>query len=618
MMRLFAAGFERLDASYRDRPYFVGQRARLLAVVNVILLVLIPVNVGKLLLFPPPHLTARLGFTLVVGVVAALSLRSVLRGGFERAGSAMILVIVVVMHGSTLLFENFGEPLATAIQMLAFDLVFLVFALVFAQRWIAVVVLAVMMSGHVLLYFKALRGPGVPGSIEFAAGTLLRDGLLSMLLTFGLGITLARMILAAHTRSEAALKETRTVNENLGQLVAERTRELEAATRQATAASRAKSEFLANMSHEIRTPLNGIIGAADLLARRTDLPVAAREHVRLVTESGELLLKQLSDVLDFSKIEAGQLKLETHSFELPTTVADTVALVAAKAADGGVQLDCAVASDVPRHVEGDSFRLRQVLLNLVSNAIKFTPSGGRVAVRVTALADEPACVRFEVRDTGIGIAPEMIGRVFERFTQADSSTTRRYGGSGLGLAISAQLVRLMGGRIGADSTPGQGSVFHLVLPLRPATVAPEAPLPVARPVAALGLHVLVVEDNAINRRLIAAQLTQLGCTHVMAENGEQALTVLAREPLPNAVLMDCHMPVLDGWEATRRIRAWAGDAATERRRAAGIPIVALTAAALPEERARCREAGMDDFLAKPLKLAELQRALGPIANRAKA
>jgi CheY-like chemotaxis protein len=296
-------------------------------------------------------------------------------------------------------------------------------------------------------------------------------------------------------------------------------------------------------------------------------------------------------------------------------VANAVALIAAKAADVGVRFEFHVAPEVPRHVEGDSFRLRQVLLNLASNAIKFTPAGGRVEVRVNVPPGESSLVRFEVHDTGIGIAPEMLDRIFERFTQADSSTTRRYGGSGLGLAISAQLVQLMGGRIGVESTLGRGSLFHFVLPLRPAAVAPEVPASTVRPVAALGLRVLVAEDNAVNRRLVAVQLGQLGCTFVMAEDGEQALKALEVEPLPDVILMDCHMPVLDGWETTRRIRGWSAEEKPVRRQASRLPIIALTAAALPEERARCREAGMDDFLAKPLKVAELQRALAPRAIR---
>ena len=600
-----------LDFIYRERPSFVAQRARLLAAFNLVLLVLAPINAVKLLLVQPPYLAERLAFTATIVAITLISLREVFRGRFERAGNAVALVLVVVMHGGALLVANYEEPLSSAVQLVVIDLVFLMFAFVFASRRVAIVVFLLMVTGHVAFYWKALHHVDVPGSIAFTADTLLRDGLIAMALTFALGLTLERMIEAAHRRSEEALHETRRMNENLERLVSARTRELEMASRQATDASRAKSEFLANMSHEIRTPLNGIIASADLLRRRPDLSAPAAEHVRLIAESGDLLLKLLSDILDFSKIEAGQLGLEKHSFELAATVADTVGLVAPKSGVGAVQVDFTVAAEVRKHVEGDSYRLRQVLLNLVSNAIKFTPPGGRVQVAVMA-AGTPAdasLVRFEVRDTGIGMDPEAIARVFDRFTQADSSTTRRYGGSGLGLAISARLVAIMGGRLEVESAPAKGSVFYFTIPLRPVDVAANASVVPAQREVHLNLRVLVVEDNAVNQKIIAHQLKQLGCRHTIADDGEAALVALQQEPHPDVVLMDCHMPNLDGWEATRRIRSWARESPGPQQRAATLPIIALTAAALAEERAKCLAAGMDDFLSKPMKLAELQRVL---------
>jgi len=419
-----------------------------------------------------------------------------------------------------------------------------------------------------------------------------------------------RMIEAANERSEQALRETRTTNENLEGLVAERTRELESAILQAQASAQAKSEFLANMSHEIRTPLNGIIGSSDLLRLRSDLPPHAAEHVRIIAESGDLLLRLLGDILDFSKIEAGQLQLDRHPFELASTVADTMALMTSKAAAGGVQLQFDVAPNLPPQVLGDSYRLRQVLLNLTSNAVKFTPTGGRVQVTVRAeeAAADPVRVRFEVRDSGIGMDEATIVRVFERFTQADTSTTRRYGGSGLGLAISTHLVELMGGELEVESAPGKGSVFFFALSF-PRVTTPVIEAPMAKINAHLGLDVLVVEDNPMNRAILAAQLARLGCRHTVALDGQEALTALARAPAPDLVLMDGHMPNLDGWETTRRIRAWFDDENPQLRRAAVVPIVALTAAALPEERWRCLDAGMNEFLAKPVRLADLHNVL---------
>ena len=292
-------------------------------------------------------------------------------------------------------------------------------------------------------------------------------------------------------------------------------------------------------------------------------------------------------------------------------VADTVALLAGKADANAVRLEYSVAPDLPRYVNGDSHRLRQVLLNLTANAIKFTPSGGNVHVKVTANSTNQGNtpIRFEVTDTGIGMDAETILRVFERFTQADSSTTRRFGGSGLGLAISSHLVRLMGGKIEVRSILGEGSAFYFTVALPRVDLKPyNSPEPAA-PKGDLGLQVLVVEDNPVNQKILAAQLTQLGCRFTISADGQIALAALAHEPLPDVILMDGHMPNLDGWATTRRVREWATASDPIRQRASAIPIVALTAAALPEERQRCLDAGMNEFLAKPVKLADLYSAL---------
>jgi len=611
-MRSFFAVLQRLDVVYRDRPHFDGMKARLLCAFALLVALFVPVNVAKVLWLHPPELVMRLAFNAGFFASALAALYWVRKGRLDQAGNALALIALVPVHLGIYLAREFYEPLGSAVQLFAYDVVVLVLAVVFASRRVAITCLVAIVAGHVVLYERALSAEPLGGSMHYAAVAWLRDGLLALGFLFCLGVTLVSMIEGAHRRSEEALRATQATNENLEQLVAARTRDLEAATRRANEASRAKSEFLANMSHEIRTPLNGIIASTDLLRRRTDLPGEAAEHVRLVGESGELLLKLLGDILDLSKIEAGQLGLEKHAFELRPLIADNLALVAGRAQHGGVRLESIVAPDLPRFLDGDSFRLRQVLLNLVSNAIKFTPAGGEVTIAISSPQPEmnPTPLRFEVRDTGIGMDEATKKRVFERFVQADSSTTRRYGGSGLGLAISARLVEMMGGRLEVESTPGRGSVFRFTIYLPNASAAA-----VQETVAApkhLGLHVLVAEDNAVNRKILAAQLGQLGCTHAMANDGEEALAALAHDPLPDLVLMDCHMPNVDGWEATRRLRAWAKDAADPRRRqAAGLPIIALTAAALPEERQRCLDAGMSDFLAKPVKLADLQRLLEP-------
>jgi CheY-like chemotaxis protein len=252
-----------------------------------------------------------------------------------------------------------------------------------------------------------------------------------------------------------------------------------------------------------------------------------------------------------------------------------------------------------------------VLLNLLANAVKFTPTGGRVELHVTCAAPpgNPVQVKFTVRDNGIGMDEAARTRVFERFAQADSSTTRRYGGSGLGLSISARLVELMGGRLELESAPGRGSVFHFTIPLAPGLRSPGGESAHSPALLNLNLKVLVAEDNAINSRIILTQLQHLGCSPTHVTDGVEVLTRLEQGLRPDVILMDCHMPKLDGWETTRRIRAWATEPPGVRWDASVLPIIALTAATQPEERARCLESGMDGFIAKPVRLADLQDAL---------
>lgn len=606
--------FQRLDDAYRDRPFFVGRKARLLATFNFILLVLAPLNMAKVAWLQMPAVGFRLGFISCIWLASLASLALVRRGHLQLAGSTLVLAGILPTHLLAFFLPDYVQPLSGAVQFILVDYIFVLMALVFASRRTAIFVLLVVVCSNVGFHMVALRDP-IPGTLRFTADLLLRDGLIMLGVVFCLGFALDEIIAVAHRRSEQALNESRAVNENLEGIVAERTRELEIATRHASEASRAKGEFLANMSHEIRTPLNGIIASSELLLARSDLPSGAAESARLISESGELLLRIIGDVLDLSKIEAGQLELDQQPFQLTTLADDCVGLLQPAAARADIRLRSRLTPELGGFHLGDSFRLRQVLLNLLSNAIKFTPAGGSVTLSITSESspsENARAVRFEVRDTGIGMDDEAQRKLFRRFTQADASTSRRYGGTGLGLAISYRLVELLGGKLAVESAPGRGSAFFFSLPLPETAVSRPAP-PVANPESArLGLRVLVAEDNAINRRILAVQLEKLSCSATMAQDGAELLQLLQQdEPLPDVILMDCEMPNLDGWEASRSLRKWASDpdATPLQQRAAALPIIALTAATMPEDRARCFEAGMTDYLAKPIKLASLQHAL---------
>jgi len=364
----------------------------------------------------------------------------------------------------------------------------------------------------------------------------------------------------------------------------------------ARAANRMKSEFLANMSHEIRTPLTSVIGFTDLLRRMDDLPATARTYVQRISVAGDSLLSVINDVLDFSKLEAGQVELDPQPFDPTACLQTVVDLLGSQAASKDIDLELKLAIDLPPSLLADSARIRQVLINLVGNAVKFTASGG-VVVRAD---HEAATGRLTVRvsDTGPGIARDMRDRLFQRFSQVDGSVSRRHGGTGLGLAICKSLVELMGGVIGVESEPGQGSTFWFAIPTEIAEPAAVAEVEEDRGGAeSRPACILLVDDAAVNRELVQAMLTPLGHRFVEAENGAEAVEAAKRMPF-DLILMDLQMPIMDGFAAARLIR----ETAPANR---DTPILALSANVLAEHTAAARAAGMDDHIGKPIQPVEL-------------
>jgi signal transduction histidine kinase/FixJ family two-component response regulator len=385
-------------------------------------------------------------------------------------------------------------------------------------------------------------------------------------------------------------------------------RELHESNDAAQAANRAKSAFLASMSHELRTPMNGVVGMTELLLSTT-LDEQQRKSAELIRRSALSLLQIMNDILDFSKIEAGRLEIEAVAFDLHRSVDNAVLMLKPQFERKGLVLHIEWPDDLPSRVIGDPTRFAQIVTNLLGNAIKFTAEGEIcLRARLASTQADRAVFRFEVEDSGIGIRSDVIPRLFESFTQSDSTITRQYGGTGLGLAIVRRLCHLMGGECGVTSTYGKGSCFWFTLTLQ-RDQAPRAELrtgtyrnlPAARDLAASDrrLHVLLAEDNIVNQEVAKSLLAVLACDCTVADNGQRVVELIGAPHEFDLILMDCQMPEMDGYEATRRVREL--EAGSSRR----LPIIALTANAMVGDREQCLAAGMDDFLSKPFQLHQL-------------
>ncbi len=438
---------------------------------------------------------------------------------------------------------------------------------------------------------------------------LLWYGELSILILGAVTYGMVRLFQYALEHIATQLETIRELNSSLELRVAERTTELEGAKNVAEQATRAKSDFLANMSHEIRTPLNGILGMAQLMAKQP-METEQREFLQVILDSGRHLMGVIQNILDYSKIEAGRMEVDLAPVQLDRILTTVSNVVEPKARETGLFFKIQVESGIPLWILADEVRLRQVLLNLASNAIKFTETGG-ATLKVDRVSQTETSVHlhFSLRDTGIGMNSDALGKLTERFMQAETSTARRFGGTGLGLAISRNLLKLMDSDLHFTSIEGKGSLFEFDLefsifhPKQHFQLTPQARLQ-PQP----NIFILVVEDNPVNAKLAQKVLSDMEYPNDLACNGIQALAKL-KDRKYDLIVMDCQMPIMDGHETTRTLRSWENSKETIEIHNSRIPIIGLTADAMSNAREACLQSGMNDFLSKPFQIEEMERTI---------
>lgn len=560
-----------------------------------------------------PHLQLRADKYVVFALLSFSIPLLFLRLGYVRAAS--VLSLVLFWLAATVLTYTNGGVSAPASSF--YFVLVLVAGLMNRGRGVAGMTVTCVLTLFGLVYLGAHGHLPQPVIRSHDLGRALTIGMFLSWMAVMVRATLSELDgalvsseheIESRTRTESDLRRSgeelqkahadlRALNAELENRVQVRTRELSVAKEAALSASRAKSEFLAMMSHELRTPIAGIVGLAELLSH-SELDKDQRSVLETLTSSTRTLLALLSDVLDYSKIEAGRLELEIIEFDLIARTNDVISLLRPQAEHKGLSLTVTIASDVPRYILGDPTRIQQVLFNLVGNAVKFTNSGEVVVT----ISREGERLVFAVRDTGIGMTDDVIQRVFKPFSQADTSTTRRYGGTGLGLSISSRLVELLGGTLTVQSTPGVGSIFSFFV-RAPSAQTPTAEKPMVQPTLR-PLHLLVAEDNQVNALVLTRLLQRLGHRCDCVTDGLQAVTSAA-ETAYDAIFMDMQMPVLDGPAATSKIRQLPG-------RAGKVPIIGLTADAVAQHRSGYVESGLSALLTKPSTQEQLQQVLGKV------